>query len=193
MQTETLNELYIDEIKDIYHAEKQTLKALPKLAKQASSEKLRAAFEEHLEQTKGQVARLEEVFELLDMKPSAKKCDGMEGILKEGDHVAKELEEGATLDAALIAGAQKVEHYEIASYGCARTWATLLGYDDQAKLLAETLEEEKLADQKLTELAEEAINAEAAAGTEETEAPKRGSNSKRRESGESSETEAGLH
>jgi ferritin-like metal-binding protein YciE len=161
MKENTLKELYIDELRDIYNAENQLTKALPKMAKAATSEELRAAFDEHLEQTKGHVERLERIFKELGKKPTGKKCKGMEGLVEEGDEMIKEDElEGEALDAGLISAAQRVEHYEIAAYGCVRTYANLLGEDDAAELLEQTLDEEKETDQKLTNLAEK-INVEA--------------------------------
>ena len=159
MQESALKELYIDELRDIYNAENQLVKALPKMAKAATSDELRAGFEEHLEQTKGHVARLEKIFENLGEKPTGKKCKGMEGLVEEGQEMIEE-QEGETLDAGLISAAQRVEHYEIAAYGCVRTYANLLGETDAAKLLEHTLEEEKETDRKLTKLAEK-INVEA--------------------------------
>ena len=161
MKENALKELYIDELRDIYNAENQLTKALPKMAKAATSDELRAGFEEHLEQTKGHVERLERIFKELGEKPTGKKCKGMEGLVEEGDEMIKEDElEGEALDAGLISAAQRVEHYEIAAYGCVRTYANLLGEDDAAGLLEQTLKEEKETDQKLTKLAEK-INVEA--------------------------------
>jgi ferritin-like metal-binding protein YciE len=161
MMENALKELYIDELRDIYNAENQLTKALPKMAKAATSDDLRAGFEGHLEQTKGHVERLERIFKALGEKPTGKKCKGMEGLVKEGDEMIKEEElEGEALDAGLISAAQRVEHYEIAAYGCVRTYAKLLGQDDAAELLEQTLGEEKETDQKLTMLAEN-INVEA--------------------------------
>ena len=161
MKENALKELYIDELRDIYNAENQLTKALPKMAKAATSDELRAGFEEHLEQTKGHVERLERIFKELGEKPTGKKCKGMEGLVEEGDEMIKEDElEGEALDAGLISAAQRVEHYEIAAYGCVRTYANLLGEDDAAGLLEQTLKEEKETDQKLTQLAEK-INVEA--------------------------------
>ena len=163
MKENALKELYIDELRDIYNAENQLTKALPKMAKAATSDELRAGFEEHLEQTKGHVERLERIFKELGEKPTGKKCKGMEGLVEEGDEMIKEDElEGEALDAGLISAAQRVEHYEIAAYGCVRTYANLLGESDAAKLLEQTLKEEKETDQKLTKLAEK-INVEAEA------------------------------
>jgi ferritin-like metal-binding protein YciE len=163
-----LKELYIDELKDLYSAENQLVKALPKMAKAASSDELREGFEEHLEQTRGHVQRLEEIFKSLGESPKGKKCMGMEGLVKEGSEVMDEDFEGALLDAALIGAAQRVEHYEIAAYGTVREMATVLGESEQASLLEETLNEEKETDEKLTELAKE-INPKANEEVEEQE------------------------
>ena len=148
----SLEKLYVDELKDLLSAEKQLTKALPKMAKAASSEDLRDGFEEHLEQTKGHVERLEEIFTMLNAKAGGKKCVGMEGIIQEGAEVMAEAYEGAVMDAALISAAQRVEHYEIAAYGTVCAYAELLGESDQAALLRQTLEEEKETNEKLTEL-----------------------------------------
>jgi ferritin-like metal-binding protein YciE len=163
MKLQTLHDLYVAELRDLYSAENQILKALPRMAKKASSPDLKRAFEEHLEQTQGHVERLEEVFEKLDVKPRGKKCKAMEGLIEEGKEVMEEAGEDV-LDAALIAAAQKVEHYEMASYGCARTYARLLGDAEAADLLQQTLDEEGETDKRLTQLAESHINAEATAG-----------------------------
>ncbi len=168
MPNEGLKELYIDELKDLYSAENQLVKALPKMAKAASSEELRQGFEEHLEQTKEHVARLEKIFGALDESPKGKKCMGMEGLVKEGSEVMGEDFEDAVMDAALIGAAQRVEHYEIAAYGTASEFANLLGESEHISLLQETLQEEKETDQKLTELARE-INQQANEGGEEVE------------------------
>ena len=160
MEHNALMELYVDELKDLYDAESRLVKALPKVAKAATSQKLRSAVEEHLEQTKGHVDRLKEIFDNLGEKPSGKKCPGMMGILKEGEEIMDEDFEGEVMDAALISAAQRVEHYEIAAYGCVRTWAELLGENEASSLLEKTLEEEKETDEKLTQLAEE-INMQA--------------------------------
>ena len=162
---EGLNELYVDELKDIYNAENQLLKALPKMAKAASSNELRKGFEEHLEQTKGHVQRLEKIFQKLGESPKGKKCKGMEGLVEEGSDVIEEDFEGAVKDAALIGAAQRVEHYEIAAYGTVCAFAERLGESEHAELLSETLEEEKQTDEKLTKLAEQ-INSEASSGVE---------------------------
>jgi ferritin-like metal-binding protein YciE len=160
MEHNALMELYVDELKDLYDAESRLVKALPKVAKTATSQKLRSAVEEHLEQTKGHVDRLKEIFDNLGEKTSGKKCAGMMGILKEGEEMMDEDFEGEVMDAALISAAQRVEHYEIAAYGTVRTWAELLGENEASSLLEKTLEEEKETDEKLTQLAEE-INVQA--------------------------------
>jgi ferritin-like metal-binding protein YciE len=157
---ESLQELLTDQLKDLYSAETQIIKALPKMAAQATSDDLRAGFEKHLEETKVQLERIEEICDQLGVNPKGKKCKAIEGLLAEGKEIMQEAEEPA-LDAGLIAAAQKVEHYEIASYGCARTWAEQLGHQDVADLLQQTLDEEKATDEKLTELAQAGINAEA--------------------------------
>ena len=166
MPDKGLKELYINELKDLYSAENQLLKALPKMAKAGSSEELRQGFEEHLEQTRGHVERLEEIFKSLDESPKGKKCMGMEGLVKEGSEVMHEDFEGALMDAALIGAAQRVEHYEIAGYGTASEFAKLLGESEHVSLLEETLQEEKDTDKKLTDLAKE-INPQANQGMEE--------------------------
>lgn len=160
MPNQGLKELYIDELKDLYSAENQLVKALPKLAKAAASDELRQGFEEHLEQTKGHVQRLEQIFASLDESPKGKKCKGMEGLIEEGSEVMEEDFEDSLLDAALIGAAQRVEHYEIAAYGTVRSFAETLGETEHVSLLNETLEEEKETDEKLTELAQQ-INSEA--------------------------------
>jgi ferritin-like metal-binding protein YciE len=159
MAEKGLRELYINELKDLYSAENQLVKALPKMAKAASSEELRDGFEEHLEQTKGHVQRLETVFKELDESPKGKKCKGMEGLIEESSEAMEEYDEGL-LDAALIAAAQRVEHYEIAGYGTVIAFAEELGEADHASLLTETLEEEKETDEKLSGLAKQ-VNAQA--------------------------------
>jgi ferritin-like metal-binding protein YciE len=160
MPNQGLKELYIDELKDLYSAENQLVKALPKLAKAAASDELRQGFEEHLEQTKGHVQRLEQIFASLDESPKGKKCKGMEGLIEEGSEVMEEDFEDSLLDAALIGAAQRVEHYEIAAYGTVRSFAETLRETEHVSLLNETLEEEKETDEKLTELAQQ-INSEA--------------------------------
>jgi len=164
-----LNELFVNELKDMLDAEKQLVKALPKMAKAASSEKLRGAITEHLDQTKGQVERLEEVFEHLEMTARGKHCAAMEGLIEEGKEVIDDDLEDAVRDAALIGAAQKVEHYEIASYGTLIAHARLLGHDDAVSLLQETLAEEKQTDENLTELAESEVNLEAQGENEDEE------------------------
>ena len=158
-----LDELFHDTLKDIYYAEKKILSALPKMAKAAQNEDLRAAFEKHKTETEGQIDRLEQVFELIEEKPQGKKCAAIEGILEEGQEIIKEYKGSPALDAGLISAAQSVEHYEIARYGTLRTWAEELGHGDAAKLLQETLDEEEATDQALTELAESVVNQEAQA------------------------------
>jgi ferritin-like metal-binding protein YciE len=157
---QALKELYVDELKDIYNAENQLVKALPKMAKAATSDDLRSGFEEHLEQTRGHVQRLEQIFKALGEKPTGKKCKGMEGLVAEGQEMMDEDFEDDLMDAALISAAQRVEHYEIAAYGTVRTYAELLGEDQAVSLLEQTLEEEKETDQKLSDLASD-INVKA--------------------------------
>jgi ferritin-like metal-binding protein YciE len=169
MSLDTLHSLFQDELKDVYHAEKQLLQALPRLAKAVESPELEQAFTNHLKETENQVARLEKIFKALDMPARGKMCHGMKGLLEEGKELMEEGETGPVLDAALIGAAQRVEHYEIAAYGCLRTYATLLGLPDVAKLLAETLAEEEAADEKLNEVAETSVNASAAAVVGEKE------------------------
>ncbi len=161
--TKSLEDLFVNLLKDIYYAEKQILKALPKMAKKANSDELRHAFEHHLEETKGQVERLEQVFALCDLKPTAKSCPAIKGILEEGEEDMKEAGDPDVLDAGMIADAQAVEHYEIARYGTMIAWAKQLGRKDAASLLEETLEQEYNADRTLTELAEGSLNRQAAA------------------------------
>ena len=157
----TLEDLYTDLLKDLYSAEKQLVKALPKMAKNAQSPDLQKAFQQHLKQTEGQVERIERIFSDLEGSPRGKKCVGMEGLIEEGNELLQEDVEPDVLDAGLIAAAQKVEHYEIAGYGTARAWAERLGYDSAARLLQETLEEESMANEKLTQIAESHVNMEA--------------------------------
>lgn len=164
MASANLHELFVDEIRDLYNAEKQLIKALPKMAKNASADDLRMAIEAHLEETRGQVERLERVFELLDEKPRGKHCAGIAGIIEEASDLIEEEEEGAVLDAGLVAGAQRAEHYEMAAYGSVIAWANVMGHTDVAELLEETLEEEKAADAKLSKLAIHGINEAANAG-----------------------------
>jgi ferritin-like metal-binding protein YciE len=158
---QTLEDLYMDHLKDLYSAEKQLVKALPKMAKNASSSDLQKAFQEHLRQTEKQVERIERIFSELNGSPRGKKCVGMEGLIEEGNEIMKEDAEPDVLDAGLIAAAQKVEHYEIASYGTVRAWAERLGYTRAAQLLQETLDEESMANEKLTQIAESHVNMEA--------------------------------
>lgn len=160
MKSNSLKHLYIEELKDLYSAENQLIKALPKMAKAATSPDLRAGFEEHLKQTKEHAARLEKIFRALGESPKGKKCKGMEGLIKEGGELIEEDPGDEELDAGLISAAQRVEHYEIAGYGCVDTYARLLGDEQAASLLQQTLNEEKDTDQKLTQLAGD-INVEA--------------------------------
>ena len=166
MKLKTLEDLFHHELKDLYSAETQLVKALPKMAKAATHEELKAGFAEHLEQTKGHVQRLEQIGESLELRLTGHKCKAMEGLVAEGADLISEDAEDAVRDAGLIGAAQRVEHYEIAAYGTARALARCLGHDEAADLLGETLEEEKATDEKLTELAESAINAEAAESPE---------------------------
>ena len=158
----TLHDAFIDELRDAYDAEKQLTKALPKMAKAANSPELRAAFESHLEETLGQLERLDQVFESLDEKVRGKHCDGIAGIIEEGEAVMEEDFDETTMDACLIAGGQRAEHYEMAAYGTLVAWARAMGHTEVAGLLQQTLDEEKAADEKLTSLAEGGINQEAA-------------------------------
>ncbi len=161
MKIDSLRGLFIEELKDLYSAEKQILKALPKMARAASAPRLREAFQLHLEETKGQVERLERIFGALGTKPGRKKCLAMEGLVEEGKELMKEDIDPEVLDVGLIAAAQRVEHYEIAGYGCVRTYAELLGEAEAAKLLKQTLDEEAETDRKLTKLARSLINLKA--------------------------------
>jgi ferritin-like metal-binding protein YciE len=163
----TLRDLFLDELKDMYDAEHRIIKALPKLAKAATCEKLKAAFLVHLEETKGQVTKLGKVFEAFDEKPKSKKCKATVGLLEEGDEIVAENKGEPTINAALISAGQKVEHYEIASYGCLHEWAKLLKNERAANLLEEILEEEKAANDTLTKLARDSSNEEALCGCEE--------------------------
>jgi ferritin-like metal-binding protein YciE len=164
VKANSLRELYVEQLKDLYDAEQQLIKALPKLAEASSSDELRNAFEEHLDQTGQHAQRIEQIFEGMGQKAKAQKCKGMEGLVKEGSEILKEEDiDGEVKDAALIAAAQRVEHYEIAGYGTVRTYANLLGEDEAANLLQQTLDEEKEADQALNEIAEQ-INVEAGHG-----------------------------
>jgi ferritin-like metal-binding protein YciE len=161
MKLDTLQKLYTDELRDLYNAENQLLKALPKMAKAASSEDLKEAFEKHLEQTKGHVERLEQVFEELDEKPKGKTCRAMKGLIEEGSEILEQDGEESVRDAGIIVAAQKVEHYEISGYGSARTFAHLLGQNKAADLLQTTLDEESETNEILNKLAESVVNPEA--------------------------------
>ena len=167
MSAKNLKDLFQEELKDIYNGESQILKTLPKLIRAAQSDELRDALEQHLEETEGQKQRLEKIFSNLGIPAKGKTCEGLMGIIAEGDATLDEVGDAAT-DAAIVAAAQKVEHYEMATYGTLRTWAEQLGHDDAVTLLEQSLEEEKAADQKLTQLAESFVN-EAAEGGEEGE------------------------
>ncbi|WP_213771257.1 ferritin-like domain-containing protein [Bradyrhizobium sp. dw_78] len=158
-----LNDLFLDTLKDIYFAEKQILKALPKMAKAAGSDKLRAAFEKHHDETEGQVERLEQIFEMMDKPARGKTCDAIQGILDEGKEVMDDYKGCEALDAGMLAAAQAVEHYEISRYGTLKHWAQQLGMKDAVRLLDETLQEEKKTDESLTVLAKDAVNLAAAA------------------------------
>jgi ferritin-like metal-binding protein YciE len=162
-------ELFKEELEDIYDAERQIIQALPKMAEAASSEELVAAFQEHLEVTRQQVKRLDKVFQKIGAKPGHKTCEGMQGLIREGEKIISEIPKSTVLDAGLIAAAQKVEHYEISSYGTVRAMAEMLGQEDAAELLEETLEEEKETDENLTEIAESLMSGEASGEEEEDE------------------------
>jgi ferritin-like metal-binding protein YciE len=162
IEDSALNELFIDELKDIYWAEKHATKAMPKMAKGATSEELKATLAKHLEETENQIVRLEQVFESIGEKAVAVKCEAMAGLIKESEELMEETEEGSlTRDVAIISAAQKMEHYEIASYGTMRTLAGVLGYTEAAELLEATLQEEKQADELLTQVAEGSVNEQA--------------------------------
>ncbi len=165
MKFNSLHDLFISELKDLYSAEKQIVRALPKMAKAASSSELQDAFQEHLQQSKGHIDRLDKIFDMLQVSSRNKKCKGIEGIIGEGEELISKGKKNSNpdaLDAGIVAAAQKVEHYEIAGYGTVRTYASMLGHDKAANLLQQTLDEEKETDQKLTQLAETMINVEAA-------------------------------
>jgi ferritin-like metal-binding protein YciE len=164
MEMESLRDLYVDELKDVYNAEKQLLKALPRMARAASHDELRSAFEDHLNVTEEQVRRLETIFDDLGKPARGKKCLGMEGLIAEGKGMMEEDMEPAVLDAALISAAQRVEHYEIAAYGTLRTYARQLGFENHAELLQQTLDEEGQADKLLTQIAESRVNVDADVG-----------------------------
>lgn len=168
-ETGTLHEAFIDELRDIYDGEKQLTKALPKMAKAANSPELRDAIETHLEETRQQVQRLEQVFASIEEKPRGKHCDGLAGIIEEAQALMEEDFDESTADACLIAAAQRAEHYEMATYGTLVAWARAMGHEEAADLLQETLDEEKAADEKLNALAEGGINEQAAEGAHEDE------------------------
>jgi ferritin-like metal-binding protein YciE len=180
MAMDSLKDLYVDELKDLYNAENQLVKALPKMAKKASAPELKRAFQNHLEQTKVHVERLEKIFKGLGEKPSGKTCKAMKGLVEEGKEIIEEDGDDSVLDAALIGAAQKVEHYEIASYGTARTFASLLGEADAVTILQQTLDEEAATDKKLTALAEGLVNVEASNAEENRSTKKSGKKSSRR-------------
>jgi ferritin-like metal-binding protein YciE len=168
MKVASLRDLYLEQLQDLYNAEQQLIKALPKMAKAASSDELRTAIEDHLEETRTQAERIETICEKMGKKASGKKCKAMEGLIKEGSETLDEDMEDELMDAAIIADAQRVEHYEIAGYGCVHAYATKLGDEEAADLLAQTLEEEKAADKKLNDIAEE-LNFEISGEDEEEE------------------------
>lgn len=170
MKLDTLEQLYISELRDLYSAENQLVKALPKMARAASSDELRTAFEKHLEQTKQHVERLEQIFEQLDESPKGKTCRAMKGLIEEGSEILEEDGEESVLDAGIIVAAQKVEHYEIAGYGSVRTFANLLGQDEAAELLQSTLDEESDTNENLNQLAENIVNPEALTETQPADA-----------------------
>ena len=173
MELDSLQELYVDGLKDLYSAENQILKALPKMIKSASHRELKRAFTTHEKQTRDQVKRLERIFKELGEKPGGKKCHGMEGLIEEAKELIKEKPQADVLDAGLIAKAQHVEHYEIAGYGTMRTYARLLGHESQAQILQQTLDEEGETDKLLTALAESSVNVEAEQADDEDDAPRR--------------------
>lgn len=161
MAEKTLDTLFHDTLRDIYYAERKILKSLPKMARAAQAPELKAAFEKHQAETEGQIERLQQVFEIIGKAPRGKTCDAIEGILAEGEEIMEEYKDNPALDAGLLAAAQAVEHYEITRYGTLKRWATVLGLDDAARLLDETLAEESKTDEDLTTIADAAINAEA--------------------------------
>ena len=180
----TLDDLFLDTLKDIYYAEKQILRALPKMAKAANGDELKQAFETHREQTQGQVERLDQVFEMLGKRSQGKSCDAIQGIIEEAKEIMENYEDSDAIDAGLIASAQAVEHYEITRYGTLKRWAEQLGHSDAVELLEQTLNEEKETDQLLTRIAEESANQEAAQGEdEEVEEEETASSSDRRSGG----------
>ena len=176
----TLNDLFLDELADMYDAERRIVKALPKMAKAAKSEKLKEAILSHLEETKGHVEKLERVFACFDEKAKAKTCEATVGLLEEGDEIAAEFKGSPAIDAALISAAQKVEHYEMASYGCLHEWAGVLGNEEAAGLLQEILEEEEGADETLTELARGSCNEEALGESEDEPTSKKSASPRKR-------------
>jgi ferritin-like metal-binding protein YciE len=167
MKLDSLRTLWIEEMRDLYNAESQLVKALPKMAKKASNPELREAFENHLEETRNHVERLEEIFSRLGKKPTGKTCQAMKGLIEEGSELMQEEGSDSVIDAGIISAAQKVEHYEIAGYGTVRTWASILGEEEAEDLLQETLDEEGAADETLTEVAEGIVNEEAEEAEEE--------------------------
>jgi len=179
MQMNNLQDLMVDNLKDLYNAENQLLKALPKVAKAVENEQLREALEMHLKETQGHVQRLEQVFSTLGEKPTGKKCKGMEGLIEENKELMGEDAEPDVMDAGLIVGCQKIEHYEIAGYGSAVTFAKMLGNNEAARLLGEILDEEERTDKKLTEIAKSSINVQAAEGGGEEEMEERSTRSSR--------------
>jgi len=180
MKLDNLRKLFVEELRDLYSAENQLVKALPKMAKAASSDALRQGFEKHLEQTRGHVQRLEKIFQALGESPKGKTCKGMQGLIEEGSEATEEDYENSVMDAALIGAAQRVEHYEIAGYGTVRSMAETLGEDNHVSLLEETLEEEKETDEKLTELAEQIKNQANGIGEDRKEAVKQDKKESRR-------------
>jgi len=180
MSVASAEELFVDELKDIYSAEKQAVKAFPRLAKAVQSEELKQAMQDHLEQTKGQVERLDRIFEILEERSSGKTCEGMKGLVEEAQSQLEEIEKGPVLDCAMIGALQRIEHYEIAAYGTAATLAEAMGKDEIKELLGETLEEEKETDERLTQVAQ-SVNSEAlseggeAEGEDENESSSNGS------------------
>lgn len=176
----TLNDLFLDGLKDIFHAEKQILRALPKMARAVNNDELRQSLENHREETQGQVERLERIFELLEKRASGKPCQAMQGLVEEGQEILEEYKDSPALDAGVIAANQGIEHYEIARYGTLRTWAQQLGMGEAVQLLEQTLEEEKKTDQLLTEMAESMANQEAEEGSEGGEEEQQGQAPKRR-------------
>jgi ferritin-like metal-binding protein YciE len=190
MSVGTAEELFVDELKDIYSAEKQAVKAFPKLAKAVQSEELRQAMQDHLEQTKGQVERLDRIFEILEERAGGKTCAGMKGLVEEAQSQLEEIEKGPVLDCAMIGALQRIEHYEIAAYGTAATLAEAMGHDEVKELLGETLEEEKETDERLTQVAQ-SVNSEALSegeeeGSEDEDENEDSSNGSRRGSSSSS-------